>query len=64
MVSIQHRDSDGNPYVRYLYWNDGRWQWNWNWLENVWNVQNPAALLANLFVSLLTFCWESFCLKT
>jgi hypothetical protein len=45
------RNSDGNLYVRYLYWNDGRWQTNWNWLDNEFDDQNPA-LLANLFISL------------
>jgi len=30
-------------YVRYLYWNDDRWNWNYNWLDNDFNDNNPAA---------------------
>lgn len=56
MVFIQHRDPGGNLNVRYLYWNEGCWQWDWSWLDYGWDVQDPAALLANLFISLLTFC--------
>ena len=48
---IQDRNSDGNLYVRYLYWNDDRWNWNNNWLDNDWNDDNPAALRATLFIS-------------
>jgi hypothetical protein len=46
------RNPNGNRYVLYLYWNDGRWNWNANWLENDWNVNNPSAVLATLFISL------------
>lgn len=42
--------SDGNLYVRYLYWNGDKWISSYNWLENDWNDRNPA-LLANHFVS-------------
>ena len=45
------RNPNGNRYVLYLYWNDGKWQWNYNWLENDWNANNLSALLATLFVS-------------
>ncbi len=50
-VSRADRNSDGNLCVRYLYWNDGRWDWNYNWLDNDWNADNPAAVLASLFMT-------------
>jgi hypothetical protein len=59
-VSYIYRNPNGNLYVRYLYWNDGAWNWNYNWLDNDWNDQNPAAMLATLFISLPLYCWESF----
>lgn len=58
---VHYRNSDGNLYVRYLYWNDGRWNWSNNWLDNEWNVNNPAAVSENLFISLPL--WESFVLQ-
>lgn len=45
--AIQYRNSNGNLYVRYLYWNDDRWNWNNNWLDNNFNDNNPAALSCN-----------------
>ena len=42
-----NRNSDGNLYVRYLYWNGDRWNWNDNWLDNDWNDDNPVALRAS-----------------
>ncbi len=42
-----YRHSDGNLYVRYLYWNDGKWFWSHYWLEHDWNAHNPAALRAS-----------------
>ena len=57
---VQNRD--GNLNVPYVYWNDGQVYLNWNWLDNDWNDNNPAALSATLFISLLTSCWESFVL--
>ncbi len=60
---MHNRNSDGNLYVRYLYWDDGAWNRNYNWLDNDWNVQNPAAMLASLLISLPIFFWESFVLK-
>ena len=45
--AIQYRNSNGNLYVRYLYWNDDRWNWNNNWLDNNWNDNNPAVLACN-----------------
>lgn len=44
-------NSDGNRYVRYLYWNDDVWQSGYNWLDNQFDDQNPALLRANLFIS-------------
>lgn len=49
MASRTYRNRDGNLYVRYLYWNDGRWNWSNNWLDNDWNGNNPAAVRATLF---------------
>src|SRR3989344_4685206 len=49
------RNSNGNRYVLYLYWNDGAWNWNVNWLDNDWNANNPSAVLATLFISLPAF---------
>ena len=48
---MHNRNSDDNLYVRYLYWNDGRWNWGNNWLDNDWNGNNHAALRATLFIS-------------
>ena len=53
------RTSGDNRNVAYLIWNDGQVVVNWNWLDNRWNGNNPI-LLANIFISLLAFCWESF----
>ena len=52
---MQNRNSDGNLYVRYLYWNGDRWNWNYNWLDNDWNADNPSAALATFFISLSIF---------
>jgi hypothetical protein len=49
------RNANGNLYVEYLYWNGDRWNWNYNWLDNDWNSNNPAAVLANLIVLPLHF---------
>jgi hypothetical protein len=45
------RNPNGNRYVLYLYWNDGKWNWNVNWLDNDWNANNPSAVLATHFIS-------------
>jgi hypothetical protein len=45
-IQIEHRDADGNLYVRYLNWNGDRWDWNYNWLDNDWNENNPSAVSA------------------
>ena len=50
-ASHTNRNRDGNLYVRYLYWNDDRWNWSNNWLDNDWNGNNPSALRATLFAS-------------
>lgn len=43
--------ANDNLYVRYGYWNEGRVVSNYNWLDNDWNRHNPAASLANFFIS-------------
>lgn len=40
------RYSDGDRYVLYLYWNDGRWRWYYDWLVSDWHARNPSAVLA------------------
>src|SRR3989344_1593815 len=45
------RNPNGNCYVLYLYFSDGRWNWNYNWLDNDFNANNPSAVLATLFIS-------------
>lgn len=42
-----YRDSDGNLYVRYLYWQGGRWCWDCDGLDCDWDRCNPAAVLAS-----------------
>lgn len=54
---VRNRNRDGNLYVRYLYWNDGRWNWSNNWLDNDWNDGHPAALRATLLISHPTYAW-------
>jgi hypothetical protein len=51
MALYTNRNRNGNLYVRYLYWNDDRWNWSNNWLDNDWNGNNPAAVRATLFIS-------------
>ena len=46
------RNSDGNLYVRYLYWNGDKRNWNYNWLDNDFGSANTAARLATFFLSL------------
>ena len=61
MSHIILRNPNGNRYALYLYRNDdGRWNWNCNWLDNNRDSANPSVVLATLFISLLTFCRESF----
>ncbi len=60
MALYTNRDSSDNLYVRYLYWNDGKWRWNYNWLDNDWNVNYPSVALANLFIS-PRYLAEEFC---
>jgi hypothetical protein len=55
-----YRNADGNLYVRYLYWNDGRWVSNYNWLDNDWNANNLSAVLATLFTSHPAPCGVEF----
>ncbi len=54
-VFCTHRNSDGNLYVRYLYWNGGNWQADNNWLDNDWDSNNPAAVSATFFTFTLLF---------
>jgi hypothetical protein len=56
------RNSDGNLYVRYLNWDGKQWNWNYNWLDNDFNGNNPAALLATHFISPLANLQRSFVL--
>ena len=44
---LYNRNPNGNAYVRYLYWNDDRWNWNANWLDNDWGARNPALVVRN-----------------
>lgn len=37
---------DGDLYVRYLYWLDGKWYWDRRWLGRDWGALHPAVLLA------------------
>ena len=56
-----NRNAD-NLYVRYLYFNNDRWNRNYNWLDNDWDFNNPATLLEIFFISLLYL--ESFSFLT
>src|SRR3989338_4881231 len=47
---IHYRDADGNLYVRYFYWNANGPNTSYNHLDNDWNANNPASLLATLFI--------------
>lgn len=42
-----YRDSDDRLCVRYLYWDDGRWDWNYYWLDSGWNSCSPAVVSAS-----------------
>lgn len=42
-----YRDSDGDLYVRYLYWGGGKWCWDYGWLVIDLRVSSPAAVLAS-----------------
>lgn len=57
---VRYRNADGDLNVRYLYWDDDRWNWNYNRLDNDWNSDNPAAVSVTLFISPPTICWGSF----
>ena len=43
----EYRYSDGDTFVRCLYWHDGDWRWNYDWLDYEFDVQSPAALRAS-----------------
>ncbi len=42
-----YRYSDGNLYVRCLFWVGGRWRWGDGWLADDFGADDPAALLAS-----------------
>lgn len=42
-----YRNSDGDLYVRCLYWSGDRWDWGYGWLGNDWVGVHPAALRAS-----------------
>ena len=42
-----YRDSVGYLYVRYLYWDGGRWNWYYHWLVHGWDGSGLAALRAS-----------------
>lgn len=42
-----YRSSDGDLWVRYLYWDDRSWDWDCSWFGNNWDDGNPAALCAS-----------------
>jgi len=42
------RIPDGNRYVLYLYWNDGRWGWDFYWLDRDWDSFVLSAVLASI----------------
>jgi hypothetical protein len=60
MAFRTNRNSNGNLYVRYLYWNDSRWNWSNNWLDNDFNGNNPAAVPATYFASRPAFSGVEF----
>lgn len=39
-----YRDSDGNLYVRCLYWDGSQWSWRFLWLVHGWVSNYPAAV--------------------
>lgn len=39
-----YRHPDSRLFVRYLYWNDNRWNWSCTWLAHVWCERSSAAL--------------------
>ena len=42
-----YRNRDGNLFVRFLYWDDGRWNWSYHWLDCDWRGNDPAAVRAS-----------------
>lgn len=42
-----YRASNGNLYVRYLFWDGNRWDWICRWLDLDWSVYNPAVVSAS-----------------
>lgn len=60
-VQMDHRNADGNLYVRYLNWNGDRWDWSNNWLDNDWNDNNPCAVSVTFIHSSTSLMVEVFC---
>jgi hypothetical protein len=42
-----YRNRGGSLYVRYLFWDDGRWGWSCHWLGGDWCGDDPAAVRAS-----------------
>lgn len=42
-----YRNPDGRLYVRYLVWNDGRWEHDYGWLDRGWGSSRPALVSAS-----------------
>lgn len=49
-------NKNGNRYVPYLIWNDGRWQLNWNWLDNNFNRNYRFLRLRNSSLVFMKDC--------
>ncbi len=45
--TVYRQRYDGRLFVRYLYWDGGRWHWRRHWLDCGWSGYSPAALRAN-----------------
>ncbi len=57
---MKNRNSNGNLYVRYLKWDNLHFNWNYKWLNNDFNSNEPAALLATPIISPCYFGGEFF----
>jgi len=42
---------NGNRFVLWLYWDDGRWSWDYCWLANDWDANSSSAVLTNSTVA-------------
>ena len=41
------RNPDGDRYVLYLYWSDGKWRWDYDWLDHGWGAIALSVVLAS-----------------